>query len=72
MDQFMVDVTHIDGVCEGDEAVLIGSQGDNRVSVEEIADIDGTINYEIVCQLGKRIPRVYYKKGKVVNTVDYF
>lgn len=72
MDQFMVDVTYIDNVCEGDEAVLIGSQGDKRVSVEEIASIDGTINYEIVCQLGKRIPRVYYKNGKVVNTVDYF
>lgn len=72
MDQFMVDVTHIEGVSEGDEAVLIGNQGDNKVTVEEIAAIDGTINYEIVCQLGKRIPRVYYKNGKVVNTVDYF
>ncbi len=72
MDQFMVDVTHIENVSEGDEAVLIGQQGDNRITVEEIAELDGTINYEIVCQLGKRIPRVYYKKGIVVSTVDYF
>lgn len=72
MDQFMVDVTHIEGVCDGDEAVLIGSQGGKVISVEEIADIDGTINYEIVCQLGKRIPRVYYKDEKIVYTVDYF
>lgn len=72
MDQFMVDVTHIDDVCDGDEAVLIGKQGENSVTVEEIAQIDGTINYEIVCQLGKRIPRVYYKEGQVVYTVDYF
>lgn len=72
MDQFMVDVTQIEGVSEGDEAVLIGSQGDKNIPVEEIAAIDGTINYEIVCQLGKRIPRVYFKDGKVVNTVDYF
>ncbi len=72
MDQFMVDVTHIEGVRDGDEAVLIGGQGDHCVTVEEIAEIDGTINYEIVCQLGKRIPRVYYKEGKIVYTVDYF
>lgn len=72
MDQFMVDVTDIEGVSDGDEAVLIGRQGDNQITVEEIAEIDGTINYEIVCQLGKRIPRVYYKKGEVVYTVDYF
>lgn len=72
MDQFMVDVTDIADVTEGDEAVLIGAQGDNRITVEEIAALDGTINYEIVCQLGKRIPRVYYKGGQVVYTVDYF
>lgn len=72
MDQFMVDVTDIEGVSDGDEAVLIGKQGDNEITVEEIAGIDGTINYEIVCQLGKRIPRVYYKNGEVVYTVDYF
>jgi alanine racemase len=72
MDQFMVDVTHIEGVCEGDEAVLIGKQGDNQITVEEIADIAGTINYEIVCQLGKRIPRVYYKDDEYMYATDYY
>lgn len=72
MDQFMVDVTHIKDVSEGDEVVLIGNQGENAISVEEVADIDGTINYEIVCQLGKRIPRVYYQDNEIVDTVDYF
>lgn len=72
MDQFMVDVTHIEGVQEGDEAVLIGTQKDHSISVEEIADLDGTLNYEIVCQLGKRIPRLYYKGGHIVYSVDYF
>lgn len=72
MDQFMVDVTKIQDVCEGDEVVLIGSQGNNSITVEEIARLDNTINYEIVCQLGKRIPRVYYKKNKIIDTVDYF
>ncbi|PKM93663.1 MAG: alanine racemase [Firmicutes bacterium HGW-Firmicutes-1] len=72
MDQFMVDVTDIKEVCEGDEAVLIGMQGESEISVEEIAELDGTINYEIVCQLGKRIPRVYYKNNQIIYTIDYF
>lgn len=70
MDQFMVDVTDIEGVNEGDEVVLIGSQGSSSITVDEIASLDGTINYEIVCQLGKRIPRVYYRNGEIVYTVD--
>lgn len=71
MDQFMVDVTHIDNVKEGDEVVLIGKQKDNSIEVEEIAEIMGTINYEVVCQLGKRIPRIYLKDGKPVYSIDY-
>ncbi len=59
MDLFMVDVTHIPNVKEGDEVVLIGSQGKETIAVEDIARIMGTINYEVVCQLGKRIPRSY-------------
>lgn len=59
MDQFMVDVTDVDGISQGDEVVLIGSQGDNRISVEEIAELANTINYEIVCGINKRVPRIY-------------
>ena len=57
MDQFMVDVSQIENVNVGDEVVLIGSQGDKTVSVDEIAALAGTINYEIVCGISKRVPR---------------
>lgn len=59
MDQFMVDVTHINYVAVGDEVVLFGKQDDNEITVEEIADILNTINYEVICMIGKRIPRIY-------------
>jgi alanine racemase len=61
MDQFMVDVTNIDGVTVEDEVVLFGKQGENEISVEEIAAQLGTINYEIICMIGKRVPRIYVK-----------
>lgn len=62
MDQFMVDVTNIKGVSLEDEVVLFGKQGEREIPVEEIASILGTINYEIVCMIGKRVPRVYVRK----------
>lgn len=58
MDQIMVDVGNL-AVRTGDEAVLIGSQGKNKITTEELALLSGTISYEIVCGLGNRIPRVY-------------
>ncbi|MFA5411172.1 MAG: alanine racemase [Candidatus Omnitrophota bacterium] len=58
MDQIMVDVGNLT-VKTGDEAVLIGAQAKNRVSAEELAELSGTIPYEIVCGLGSRVPRVY-------------
>ena len=58
MDQIMVDVGDLP-VKAGDEVVLIGSQGGNRITAEELAGLAGTIPYEIVCGLGSRIPRVY-------------
>ena len=59
MDQMMVDVTKVVGVRVGDEVVLIGEQGAERISAEEIARLCGTINYEVVCALTQRVPRVY-------------
>lgn len=59
MDQFMVDVSHISGVQVGDDVTLIGRDGAEYISVEEIAEHAGTINYEIVCGIGKRVPRIY-------------
>ena len=59
MDQLMVDVTEIPGVAPGDEAVLLGAQGDGLITADELAGIIGTIGYEIVCGIGKRVPRFY-------------
>ncbi len=72
MDQFMVDVTNIENVASGDEVTLIGKDKSEMISVEEIADLAGTFNYELVCNLGKRIPRVYIEDGNVVCKKDYF
>lgn len=72
MDQFMVDITDIPDVKVLDEVVLIGKQGHNEITADDIAKIKGTINYEVVCQLGKRIPRVYYKNNEYVSSIDYF
>lgn len=58
MDQLMVDVGDF-RVKVGDEVVMIGSQGKNKITAEELAQLSGTIPYEIVCGLGSRIPRIY-------------
>jgi alanine racemase len=72
MDQCMVDITDIEGeVSVGDEVVLLGRQGNAEITADEIASLMGTIPYEIVCIIGKRIPRVYYKNGKMVNVLNY-
>lgn len=72
MDQFMVDVTSIDGVRDGDEVVLIGRDGKEEVTVEDLARAGGGFSYEMICNLGKRIPRMYLSRGKVVGKKDYF
>ncbi len=59
MDQIMVDVTEIPDVGVGEEVVLIGRQGTEEITATELADLIGTINYEITCGISKRVPRVY-------------
>lgn len=59
MDLMMADVTDVAGVKAGDEAVLIGSQGDETITAEEVAARAGTISYEIFCRVSARVPRVY-------------
>lgn len=59
MDQIMVDAGAIPGVKMGDEAVIIGRQGDVEVSADEIAAKLGTINYEVTCMVNHRVPRIY-------------
>lgn len=72
MDQMMVDVTDIGEVHRNDVVTLVGRDGDEYISVEEIAALAGTFNYEFVCDLGKRIPRNYYHNGKYIGSRDYF
>ena len=71
MDQIMVDVTHIPDVKLDDRVVLIGASGDEKITAEDMAAATGTINYEIVCGLSRRIPRAYYRAGKKVSEVHY-
>ena len=72
MDQCMVDVTDLQNeVKVGDEVVLFGKQGDREITIEEVAANIGTINYEVVCIIGKRIPRVYLQNGKVLKVLNY-
>jgi len=67
MDMTMIDVTDIEGVATGDEAVLIGRQGDDEISADEMAGLLGTINYEVTCAISKRVSRVYIDDGNTVR-----
>lgn len=64
MDQFMIDVSDIPEVAQGDVVTLIGRDGSEEITVEEIGCLSYSFNYEVVCNVGKRIPRIYYKNGK--------
>ncbi len=67
MDQMVVDVTDIPDVAAGDEVILFGKE----LPVEEVAALCGTINYELVCGVSRRVPRVYLQGGKEVKVADY-
>ncbi len=69
MDQCMVDITGIDAK-KWDEAVLIGRQGNEEITADEIAKIIGTINYEVLCMVSKRVPRIYIKGGEKIKEVN--
>lgn len=70
MDQFMVDVSHIPETVQGDLVTLIGEDGGERITVETLGALSGRFNYELVCDLGKRVPRVFYRNGKPVAVQD--
>lgn len=70
MDQFMVDVSGIPEACEGDRVVLLGRDGAECITAEELGDLSGRFNYELVCDLGRRVPRVYTENGKIVSFRD--
>ncbi|MGN0425531.1 MAG: alanine racemase [Acetatifactor sp.] len=66
MDQFMVDVTDIPEAKEGDRVVLLGFDGEEHLSAEELGEESGRFNYELVCDFGKRIPRIYTRQGDII------
>ncbi len=71
MDQCMIDVTKVNNINVGDEVTLFGGEGDRNVTVDDIAEKLGTINYEVTCAVGRRVPRIYIKNGKSVKKVNY-
>lgn len=71
MDQIMVDVTDIENVNVGSEVIIFGNQKGSFLSIDEHAELVGTINYELITLIGKRIPRVYYKDGEIVDVSNY-
>ena len=71
MDQMMVDVTDIPDAQVGDRVVLIGADGEERITMEEISKMAGSFNYEFVCGISRRVPRFYVKNGEVIHQVHY-
>lgn len=68
MDQCMIDVTNVHNIDKGDEVIIFGREG---VTVDDLAAWLETINYEVSCVIGKRIPRIYTKNGKAVKVLNY-
>lgn len=71
MDQFMVDITALNNVSIGDEVVLVGRSGEDVISVEDVANKAYSFNYEFVCGISRRVPRLYYNDGHFVKKVSY-
>ena len=71
MDQFMVDVTDLPDVKEFDRVTLIGKDGDEEITVEKLCSLYGGFPYEMICDIGKRVPKEYCENGRVVSTKDY-
>ena len=71
MDQMMVDVTHIPNVQLEDKVTLVGCDGDETITMEQIAATADSFNYEFVCGISRRVPRFYYQDGACVSTVHY-
>ena len=71
MDQIMVDLTAVPDAKVGDPVVLMGKQGQEQITAEEIAEAAGSFNYEFVCGVSRRVPRVYIRNGEIIHTVHY-
>lgn len=71
MDQLIVDVTDIPDAALNDDVILIGRSGGETISVEQIAESADSFNYELICSISRRVPRLYYEDGKLVHQVHY-
>ena len=71
MDQFMVDVTDVDGAELDSIVTLVGKDGDAELSMEEVSNAAYSFNYELPCRVARRVPRTYYKDGKLVKATNY-
>ena len=71
MDQLMVDVSHIPGVAAGDRVTLVGRDGDEEITMEQIAAAADSFNYEFVCGISRRVPRIYVSGGRTIHSVHY-
>ena len=72
MDQMMVDVTFIPDAKEGDTVTLVGKEGDCVITMDDLSKLSDHLNYEFVCDIGKRVPRLFIKDGEYVYQKDYF
>ena len=71
MDQLMVDVTDTPEVCVGTPVTRIGKDGEETITMEQIAAVAGSFNYEFACGISRRVPRYYYREGKKIKEVHY-
>ncbi len=71
MDQMMVDVTGIPGVRPGDRVTLVGTDAEETITIEQIAEAADSFNYEFVCGISRRVPRIYVSGGRKIHSVHY-
>ena len=71
MDQFMADITDIPDANVNDEVILFGTDGKNKITAEDIGELSMSFNYEIICGIARRVPRVYIKDHEIIKTVNY-
>ena len=72
MDQLMVDVTHIPNVEAGDVVTIFGTDGEEEITADEVAEKARTIGYELVCGIAPRVPRVYLKNAQIDSIAGSF
>ena len=72
MDQMMIDVSNVPEVSVGDVVTLIGKDGNSCITADNLAELYGTIGYEVVCSISKRIPRIFIQQGKIIHEEELF